>query len=106
MEIQINEEHNEALETFERYFSDDYGCFKVSLVVDDEIKDTHGRRFQNVCIKIKDTDIESEWIILLDEQGNYHYNVYEDVMEELHSPEEMFKFMYFDTQTKLSRIKE
>lgn len=103
-QIVITEQHNEALEHFEMYFSD-YSCFKVALVVDEEIQDYHGEDYQKVCIKITDTDNDNTWTVMLDERNNYFYNVYEDIIEELDTPSDLFKFMYFDLHSQLMRLK-
>lgn len=98
---EINDTHNEALEDFQLYFSD---YFNVSLAVDEDIPNYQGEEFQKVCIVIKDVRADKSWQVLLKDDNTYHYNVWEDVVDELRNPDDLWKYLYFDVAGDLQRF--
>ena len=97
MSTEITKQHNELLEYFQWEFSDYGDDFTVKLVVDETLQDTYGLQYQNVCI-ILDDKIQ-EYVVLIDENNSFHYNVYE-VMEDISYASDMWKWMYFNTRQK------
>lgn len=97
--IELNEELEEVLERYQWEF-ENYCDFKVNLLTDETIKDCYGDKFQNICLQVKDARDEENTIslnVLLDENYNCFYDIYDYQLEELDSPSDLWKFFYFES---------
>jgi hypothetical protein len=99
MELEVNtEELNEVLDSFQSEFGE-YRDLVVKLVLDSDIKDYHGDKYLPFKVVIKDTDEKVMVEVLIDNKFNTFHNVYEDIIVDIRSPSDMWKYLYFEANS-------
>ena len=103
MSTEIGQLHEDLLSAYKMEFQDNYSPFEVKLVVDVDIPDNYGERFQPVCLVVSDSEADITMTVLIESSYRCQFDVYDGVLEKLDAPSDLWKFLYFAARRSARR---